>query len=154
MLKEHRKNLSILDILNIQKERIKRELKKIPDSVRYTNNTSLLKFEPPTNKISRMVEKAGIKSAEIHKDLQTSLNVIEQRIEVIEEDIKIVEALLRSLDDQEQFIIRKLFLCGLQVYHLSGEYQKEFNQYMSGQTLRRKKRSALAKMKELILIQN
>ena len=80
LLKDYRRKSSSLEVLRIERERIIKKLNRIPDEVKYCDTTSVLKFESPTFKIQRTVEDAGIKSAEIHKDLQASLNIFEQKI--------------------------------------------------------------------------
>ena len=143
-LKEHRRRIGYLKILKLKKEKIQKELKKIPDQVKYCNTTSLLKFEPPNYKVNRTVEDAGIKSAKIHKDLQAGLNVIEIKIEELEPEIEAIEALVQSLSDTEREVIQKFFIYGWRKCEVLN------NLHLSERTLATIKKMALKKMADLL----
>lgn len=144
LLKEYRKNCSRLEILKLERIRLIKQLKQIPDEVKYCNNTSLLKWEPPNYKISRLTEEAGIKSSENHQKAQKKLEIIEPEIEELEIKVKTTEALLNSLSDIEKDIIQKLFVfewrwCAvLNTLHLSDR------------TLQTIKKTALEKIESLL----
>lgn len=146
LLKDYRRKSSSLEVLRIERERIIKKLNRIPDEVKYCDTTSVFKFEPPTFKIQRTVEDAGIKSAEIHKDLQASLNIFEQKIEELEPEVKTIEALVKSLDDTEKTIIEKFYFHNWQWYALSAEL------HMSIKALKARRIKAFMKMKEVLKV--
>lgn len=144
MLKDYRQKASLLELLKNKREVILKKLKRIPDEVHYCNTTSLLVFEPPTFKVNRTVENAGIKSAEIHRDLQAALNIIELDIEELEPQVKMVQILVSALDDTEKFIIEKFYFCGWPWYTLEAET------HVNRKTLKKRRIEAFLKMKKLM----
>lgn len=150
LLKEYRRQSSRLQLLILRKEQIQRELERIPDEVKYYNMTDIIEFSPPTNKINRTIEEAGIKSAEIHKDLQSSLHIIIRQIIELEKEIKIVDAIITGLTDRERFVIDKIFFCGLRLYCIPSLFYENFKETVSPKTIKRISREAIEKMEELI----
>lgn len=149
-LVDYRRKMGRLQYLRQRKEEIESQLKEIPDSVKYYNMSDIREFSPPTNKINRTIEEAGIKSAEIHKDLQSALHIITKQIVELEKETKIIEAIMTSLTDRERFVIDKIFLCGLKWYCMPFLFFEIFKETISEKTIKRIAKDATKKMEELI----
>ena len=149
-LKDYRRKMGRLKYLKQRKEEIEGQLKEIPDSVKYYNMADIIEYNPPTNKINRIIEEAGIKSAEIHKDLQSSLNIIISQIVELEREAKIVDAIITGLTDRERFVIDKIYFCGLRLYCIPSLFYENFKETVSPKTIKRISEEATEKMEGLI----
>jgi hypothetical protein len=144
LLKDYRQKASLLELLKNKKEVILKKLNRIPDEVKYCSTSGIIEHHPKDYHINRIVENAGIKSAEIHQDLQAALNIIELDIEELEPQVKTVQILVSALDDTERFIIEKFYFCGWPWYTLEAET------HVNRKTLKKRRIEAFLKMRKLM----
>jgi len=123
----------------------------IADSVNYYNSPI---FNNPqiteTNKFYSITESAGIKSAKLSPKIEKIKDKINKEIRELKDKIQTINILLEALDNQESFIIKAFYIEGLSWFLIILEYQKEFGNNISSDTLKRKRKYGLEKMRKIL----
>lgn len=147
-LREYKSNLSKLKLIECSMKQIESEIQVLEPS--YISAYSYSKIPPSkTNKISSPVENIVIenenKREKVEKLKDRLWDMAKERL-YLQCKVEAVEAYLTALGAEERFIIEQFYFEKLTWRMVAERYRREFGNYISRNSLVRKKRSALDKM--------
>lgn len=147
-LREYKSNLSKLKLIECSMKQIESEIQVLEPS--YISAYQYSDVPPSkTNKISSPVENIVIenenKREKVDKLKERLWDMAKERL-YLQCKVEMVEAYLTALGAEERFIIEQFYFEKLTWRMVAERYRKEFGNYISRNSLVRKKRSALDKM--------
>lgn len=150
-LREYKSNLSKLKLIECSMKQIESEIQVLEPS--YISAYAFTDAPPSkTYKISSVVEKTVLEGEnrreKVDKLKERLWDMAKERL-YLQCKVEAVEAYLTALGAEERFIIEQFYFEKLTWRMVAERYRREFGNYISRNSLVRKKRSALDKMENI-----
>lgn len=145
MLENYRENLSTLEILTIERDKLLSS-SFMPDVVKYIKSPVYsFTMISETNKFKSIVESAFLQLEKVEDKIKTKIQAIDRKRLKLAYEISITEGLLKALDDTEKFVIESFYFKNIQMSKIHVLYVEKFGS-ITERWLWQKKDDAIKKM--------